>query len=201
MQDTWAHCRELPHGPPEEEPYILCPQQHGFRRMRSCETQLLEFMEKLSESTEKGLQTDIVILDFTKAFDKVNHNLLLHKLHHIVMESPAISADGLGFFSGIRLRDGLLSWMTQVQECCRDRSWDHHYSWSTLTTSQINSPHWHYFLPMALLFTGWSRPTMTKNSYNMTSNDWNNGSKTGTWSSTQETLPVICKRKPHEKAY
>ena len=60
---------------------ILCPQQHGFRRMRSCETQLLDFVEELSETMEHGNQTDIIILDFAKAFDKVNHSLLLHKLH------------------------------------------------------------------------------------------------------------------------
>ena len=65
-----------------EENSILTPHQHGFRKKRSCETQLLEFAEELSENMERGGQTDIVILDFAKAFDKVNHSLLLHKLHH-----------------------------------------------------------------------------------------------------------------------
>ena len=61
---------------------ILSPRQHGFRRGRSCETQLLEFTEELTETMENCGQTDIVIMNFAKAFDKVNHSLLLHKLHH-----------------------------------------------------------------------------------------------------------------------
>ena len=65
-----------------EQNGILCPQQHGFRRKRSCETQLLELTEELSDNTERGKQTDIIVLDFAKAFDKVNHSLLIHKLHH-----------------------------------------------------------------------------------------------------------------------
>ena len=36
-----------------EENNILCAQQHGFRKKLSCETQLLEFMEELSENLEK----------------------------------------------------------------------------------------------------------------------------------------------------
>ena len=65
-----------------EKNNILSPRQHGFRRKRSCETQLLEFMEELIENMEACKQTDVVIMDFAKASDKVNHSLHLHKLHH-----------------------------------------------------------------------------------------------------------------------
>ena len=59
---------------------ILSDNQHGFHRGRSCETQLLEFVEELTTNLEGGKQTDIIILDFAKAFDRVNHSLLVHKL-------------------------------------------------------------------------------------------------------------------------
>ena len=39
-------------------------------------------MEELTENMEACKQTDMVIMDFAKAFDKVNRSLLLHKLHH-----------------------------------------------------------------------------------------------------------------------
>ncbi|KAL8571418.1 hypothetical protein ACOMHN_058197 [Nucella lapillus] len=60
----------------------LCHQQHGFRRKRSCETQLLGFADELVNNMAQGKQTDILVMDFAKAFDKVNHSLLVHKLHH-----------------------------------------------------------------------------------------------------------------------
>ena len=84
LQDHGAcHCK-LTHGPPTdlEKNNILSPRQHGFWRKISCETHLLEFMEELTENMEACKQTDIVILDFAKSFDKVNHSLFLHKLHH-----------------------------------------------------------------------------------------------------------------------
>ena len=84
-----------------EENAILCPQQHGFRRQRSCETQLLEFAEELSRNMEGGAQTDIVIMDFAKAFDKVNHSLLLHKLHHYGVRG-SVNRWIEGFLSGRR---------------------------------------------------------------------------------------------------
>jgi hypothetical protein len=61
---------------------ILYPLQHGFRTGRSCETQLLEFIDDVTLKMENGKQTDILVMDFSKAFDKVSHSLLLHKLHH-----------------------------------------------------------------------------------------------------------------------
>ena len=68
---------------------ILSPLQHGFRKGRSCETQLLELGEELTDSTEKGLQTNIILMDFAKAFDKVNHSLLTHKLDHYSIRGQA----------------------------------------------------------------------------------------------------------------
>ena len=61
---------------------ILYPLQHGFRRHRSCETQLLEFIDDVTLNLENSHQTDVLIMDFSKAFDKVSHNLLALKLKH-----------------------------------------------------------------------------------------------------------------------
>ena len=59
---------------------IIGSEQHGFRKGRSCETQLLGLMDELSEEVEQGAQVDMLVMDFSKAFDKVSHSLLLHKL-------------------------------------------------------------------------------------------------------------------------
>ena len=64
-----------------EQSDILYDLQHGFRERRSCETQLIQLVEELARNTSQGRQTDIILLDFSKAFDRVNHMKLLHKLH------------------------------------------------------------------------------------------------------------------------
>ncbi|KAK3083079.1 hypothetical protein FSP39_013376 [Pinctada imbricata] len=61
---------------------ILCDEQHGFRARRSCESQLLITIDKIARNIEEGHQTDIILLDFAKAFDKVPHTRLLHKLEY-----------------------------------------------------------------------------------------------------------------------
>ncbi len=59
---------------------ILYRFQHGFRSLRSCETQLLEFSTDVTNNMHNGKQTNILIMDFIKAFDKVGHECLLAKL-------------------------------------------------------------------------------------------------------------------------
>ena len=60
---------------------ILYDLQHGFREKRSCETQLIMLIEDLARSASLGEKTDNILVDFSKAFDKVNHSKLLWKLH------------------------------------------------------------------------------------------------------------------------
>ena len=57
--------------------------QHGFRRGRSCLSQLLEHYQQIIDGLEDGSAVDVVYLDFSKAFDKVDHNILLDKLSSI----------------------------------------------------------------------------------------------------------------------
>ena len=61
---------------------ILYKLQHGFRDKRSCETQLLEFQEDVLKNLKERKQTDVLIMDFSKAFDKVGHFRLLEKLKY-----------------------------------------------------------------------------------------------------------------------
>ena len=61
---------------------ILADHQHGFRRQRSCETQLVNTIEEVARSIDNRQQIDMLILDFSKAFDTVPHQRLLQKMHH-----------------------------------------------------------------------------------------------------------------------
>ena len=61
---------------------ILNDCQHGFRAKRSCETQTLTLYHELAASLDKKIKTDMIIFDFSKAFDRVSHQRLLNKVHH-----------------------------------------------------------------------------------------------------------------------
>ena len=63
-----------------EKNNVLTNLNHGFRSGHSPETQLAITIDDLARNYDKGLQTDVVILDFSKAFDTVPHDRLLHKL-------------------------------------------------------------------------------------------------------------------------
>ena len=56
-----------------DEHNILTDCQHGFRARRSCETQLLTLAQELLAGLDKKHQHDLIILDFSKAFDPIFH--------------------------------------------------------------------------------------------------------------------------------
>ena len=59
---------------------LLCNDQHGFRKGRSCLTQLLAHIDAILLNALEGSDTDVIYLDYQKAFDKVDHEILLMKL-------------------------------------------------------------------------------------------------------------------------
>ena len=54
--------------------------QHGFRSGHSCLSALLSVFDDIMHMLEDGGSVDMVYLDFSKTFDKVDHSILLHKL-------------------------------------------------------------------------------------------------------------------------
>ena len=59
---------------------LIDPRQHGFLPNKSCTTQMVEFCDSLFLSLNKNIRSDVVYFDFAKAFDSVNHDLILYKL-------------------------------------------------------------------------------------------------------------------------
>ena len=59
---------------------LIKTSQHGFMAGRSCQTNLIEYLDTLSRLVDEGHNVDIIYLDFAKAFDKVPHRRLLLKL-------------------------------------------------------------------------------------------------------------------------
>jgi len=69
---------------------ILTDVQHSFRQGRSCESQLLLTVQDIASVLNNGKQMDAIALDFTKAFDKVSHKYLHHRLHYYGIRGPVL---------------------------------------------------------------------------------------------------------------
>ena len=72
LKHIWEHLR-----------VILNECQHGFVPGKSCTSQLIGVLDKIGRLLDRGEQIDLIYLDMSKAFDRVNHKILIEKLRHL----------------------------------------------------------------------------------------------------------------------
>ena len=58
----------------------IVDEQHGFVKHRSCATNLAVLMKHAYDAIDDRDQLDVIYTDYSKAFDRVDHALLLYKL-------------------------------------------------------------------------------------------------------------------------
>ena len=59
---------------------VIYSRQGGFRRKRSTETALIKIIDDLLFNLDTNKVSDMVLINYRKAFDMVNHDFLLKKL-------------------------------------------------------------------------------------------------------------------------
>ena len=80
---------------------LLLKSQHCFTKGKSCLTNLLSFLEDFTKAIDEGKPFDVIYLDFSKAFDKVPHKRLLHKI-----EFHGISGNVAAWMGQVRIQRG-----------------------------------------------------------------------------------------------
>ena len=76
--------------------------QYGFRKKRSCVTNLLEYVDKISYLLDKGHSVDVAYYDFAKAFNSVSHSKLAERL-----EQTGVSGN---------LKRWIIAWLTNRRQ-------------------------------------------------------------------------------------
>ena len=62
---------------------LLVKKNTGFLPGRSCTTQMISFVDDITYSMNLRKDVDAVYFNFAKAFDSVNHDIILKKLKHV----------------------------------------------------------------------------------------------------------------------
>ena len=65
-----------------DENKILSKHQYGFRKNRSTEHAIIDFVEKNTKAIDEGKYSIGIFLDLSKAFDTIDHKILIKKLEH-----------------------------------------------------------------------------------------------------------------------
>ena len=68
---------------------IISNQQYGFRKSRSTEFAIIEVIDKITKAIDQGKYTIGIFLDLSKAFDTINHEILIKKLEYYGMRGIA----------------------------------------------------------------------------------------------------------------
>ena len=163
---------------------IISDAQHGFCKKRSCETQLILTIDDLAREIDKGGQIDMILLDLSKAFDRVPHHRFILKL-----KSYGITGN-----TNKWIQD---KWLLKVnsrtlaqshQEFPRAMSlFLHSFSSTSMTLVKVLSPQYSSS-PTTLYFTTPSRLILTPPIYKMTSKHSNHRKEGGRWPSIKRNV-------------
>ena len=74
-----------------EENNVFPESQHGFRKNRSCLTQLIEHVDTILKQLQDGNEVDVIYIDYAKAFDKVDINILIAKLERYGLRGKVLN--------------------------------------------------------------------------------------------------------------
>ena len=103
---------------------ILVESEHGFRSGRPCETQLAQLVHDLCENLDGAhawghKQTDLIIMDFAKAFDKVPHRRLVYKLEYYGIRNDISSNESrLGYLGEHKKFSSMVFLLRQTLPLC-----------------------------------------------------------------------------------
>ena len=70
---------------------LLIPNQYGFRKNNSTDYAILQLCDKITDSLSKKEHVIGVFMDLSKAFDTIDHNILIHKLRTYGVRGNALS--------------------------------------------------------------------------------------------------------------
>ena len=71
--------------------HLLDSRQHGFRKDHSTATAILELVQYMYEKLDIGDTIHCVFIDYSKAFDTLDHDILCTKLNNIGFDRQVVS--------------------------------------------------------------------------------------------------------------